>query len=487
MKLFGLIVGLSTLVFAKDYAVVVGIDHYQQQGVPHLVGAKNDAIHYKDLMLLNGLSRSNIKLLVNENATKANIQKALRCARDKVKGNDRFYYFHAGHGTSLDDNRDILDASTLIAINKTGILLPYDFKDGDLDSILLTQRDLRPYFEEIDKNISFGLLTFDACFAGYAFRGFSPEQKLIKQKLRAREYDAIEVPKKFNLKKSIVKYPYKNTYSLTSSDSTHQSFEHPTEKRGIFSMALERCVKQNRITKEEGLKICLDREYLTQVYKFKPPLNRNNPIFFNLKESRANINLIVKSNLKSNNFSAFVNFVKEGVYDLELIYDKGVYSLNDGFGMLINEFKTENEVAHYLSNYRFIHKKGREGSDIKVKMGDSDFLSIGSTHRATVRSSKKGFLAIFSMNKEGNLYMLEPINSYISFDKTYTTGELGIEAPQGTDFLKVILFEKENSLYKLKVDKNGMLLNDKEQIDILLNTLNYSRFYEITKKIRIIR
>ncbi len=81
--------------------------------------------------------------------------------------------------------------------------------------------------------------------------------------------------------------------------------------------------------------------------------------------------------------------------------------------------------------------------------------------------------------------MIEPVDRYREFYKNESR-DIDIEAPIGTDFIKVILFEKENSLNKLKVNaKTGELLNDTKQIEMILSTLKNSKFYEVTKAIGI--
>ena len=152
MRVLLLIIGLMGLGFAENYAVVVGIDNYKQQGIDNLIGAKNDAVAYRNLLLLNGLKTSNIKFLINETATKMNIKNALLWVSEHIQDGDGFYYFHAGHGTILEDKRNFISSTLLDNLNKTGILLPYDYINRNLNSLIITSRDLRPYFEKIDKN-----------------------------------------------------------------------------------------------------------------------------------------------------------------------------------------------------------------------------------------------------------------------------------------------------------------------------------------------
>jgi len=196
-------------IYAEDYAIVVGIDKYQQSGINYLVGAKNDALAYRDILLLNGVKEKNIRFLTNEDATKASIKEALSWVTKNINSGDRFYYFHAGHGTSVQDNRDFLDSSGLKNIKRTAVLLPYDYKDGDISSLIITQNDLKPYFQEIDKKASFGLIVFDACYVGFAYRDIGSSLK--KSSLVSRD-----IPTLFgNIDiKNYSGYPYNHIYAL---------------------------------------------------------------------------------------------------------------------------------------------------------------------------------------------------------------------------------------------------------------------------------
>jgi hypothetical protein len=480
----------NDMAYAEDYAVIVGIDEYKQEGIKHLVGAKNDAVAYKKLLLLNGVKEKNIRFLDNKNATKKGIKKALRWVETSIHKGDRFYYFHAGHGTSLHDNRDYFDGTKLEHIKKTGVLLPYDYKDKDIDSLIISQNDLRPYFREIDKKISFGLIVFDACYSGFSYKGIGSSLK--KNSLVSRDIPSLFG--KIDLKDSN-NYPYTHIYALTASDSKTKSYEDYDQRRGIFTMALEGCVFESQEIYKSGLEICLDRRYPKQTYKFKKPKNDNNPLFFNLKGINPIKKLQILSDIDISRFSKIANFVKKGVHDLELDLKNGVYILYSS-GDLVGKFRDKKVLEKYLSNYRVIYQKqkGKKRSDIDIKVSyknsnrDNDYIKKNSDIIISIKSSKKDYyLAIFSLNRKGKLFLIEPVEGYKRLkdygEKIYAK----TKPPIGTDFIKVLLFKKKNSLDKLKVDKyTGEVLNDFKQIGTILNTLNHSEFYEASKAIRVI-
>ena len=484
MRVLLLIIGLMGLGFAENYAVVVGIDNYKQQGIDNLIGAKNDAVAYRNLLLLNGLKASNIKFLINETATKMNIKNALLWVSEHIQDGDGFYYFHAGHGTILEDKRNFISSALLDNLNKTGILLPHDYSNRDLNSLIITSRDLRPYFEKIDKKVSFGLLAFDSCYSGYAYRGASLMQK---GRFLSRKVPPIVINKKNNLGKYKDTYPYQNLYALSASTPDEKSFEDKSKRRGIFTMVLEQCIKERKISNKKSLRICLDREY-DPTYIFKSPSSNSNPTFFKINSYQSS-KIKIKSSFSLSSLSSFAKFVSHD-YDIEIIKTKNGYRLNDNVGMLINSFKDINILKRFVSNYRFIHTKGKKDGDIDIKIisngMSSNYVSIGSKIKIDVSSSQEGNLAIFSLNKEGKLYMIEPIKRYKKFSGNISILS-SVDKPIGTDFLKVILFKNKNSLDRLNViDKTGEVLNDTVAIETLLNAVSRGEFYEATKKIRVV-
>ncbi len=87
--------------FRKKFAVVIGISDYEYQGkegLTNLLFADDDAIDFSSALKKVGWSSSHIKMLLNEKATKRNIQIALESWLTKAGENDLIVVFWAGHG-----------------------------------------------------------------------------------------------------------------------------------------------------------------------------------------------------------------------------------------------------------------------------------------------------------------------------------------------------------------------------------------------------
>lgn len=102
-----LIGGVLTACRADNYALIVGIDQYQQsQQINALAGATNDARALaKTLQDVAGFPAGNIRLLVSgaePEPTAANITSALTEISRKVRPGDTLYVLYSGHGIDMD-------------------------------------------------------------------------------------------------------------------------------------------------------------------------------------------------------------------------------------------------------------------------------------------------------------------------------------------------------------------------------------------------
>ncbi len=92
---------------SRSWALVVGIADYQQggpDGLSNLAFADEDARGFQQALLSQGWDANNIKLLVNEQATKRNVEVALEAWLTKTEPEDRVVLFWAGHGFPDPEN-----------------------------------------------------------------------------------------------------------------------------------------------------------------------------------------------------------------------------------------------------------------------------------------------------------------------------------------------------------------------------------------------
>ena len=159
-----------------------GINNYQDNGIPDLTGAAQDAwnfYHYLTHKLGGQVDPRRVKLLINERATKANIDEALGEFLTKACPKDQVIIYFAGHGAPEPDRPE--DA----------FLLTHDSKLSRLVSTALSMNQL-PQFLTWRAN-SAGQLVFivDACHSGailFGSRGFAPTGEKLRniEQLRAK-------------------------------------------------------------------------------------------------------------------------------------------------------------------------------------------------------------------------------------------------------------------------------------------------------------
>ncbi|MFC1857158.1 TAXI family TRAP transporter solute-binding subunit [Thermodesulfobacteriota bacterium] len=152
--------------YAKQYALVAGIDSYQNNRIPRLGNAVNDARAISDMLRKMGYELTE---LYNEQATRSNIIHGFSKIKKKSRHNDGFIFYFAGHGQGL----------TLETGDKVGYIIPYDAQ------IELTEMDVFAYDEEaIDLRLlrrysksmraKHVALMLDSCFSGLAMKRTLP-------------------------------------------------------------------------------------------------------------------------------------------------------------------------------------------------------------------------------------------------------------------------------------------------------------------------
>ncbi|SVE37250.1 uncharacterized protein METZ01_LOCUS490104, partial [marine metagenome] len=119
-----------------------------------------DAEAVKD-MLINKFDypENNVKLLLNEEANKANIVNVISDVSLKAGDNERILVFFAGHGETMD----------LPAGGEMGFLLPVDGNENNLYASAIRMDDLKD-FSYLSKSKHM-LFLVDACYGGLAAVG----------------------------------------------------------------------------------------------------------------------------------------------------------------------------------------------------------------------------------------------------------------------------------------------------------------------------
>ena len=145
-------------IYDNSYALIIGIDKYEN--VQPLNYAVKDAESIQDILVNTfDFPEDNVRLLINEDATKQSIIEAFSDITTKAEASDRVLIYFAGHGETMD----LPDGGEM------GYLLPVDGNDENLYVSSIGMAEL--------KNISLMskakhlLYLVDACYGGIATIG----------------------------------------------------------------------------------------------------------------------------------------------------------------------------------------------------------------------------------------------------------------------------------------------------------------------------
>lgn len=145
-------------IYDNSWALIIGIDKYEN--VQNLNYAVKDAESIQDILVNTfDFPEANVRLLINEDATKQSIIEAFSDITTKAEDRDRVLIYFAGHGETMD----LPDGGEM------GYLLPVDGNDKNLYVSSIGMAEL--------KNISLMskakhlLYLVDACYGGIATIG----------------------------------------------------------------------------------------------------------------------------------------------------------------------------------------------------------------------------------------------------------------------------------------------------------------------------
>jgi metacaspase-1 len=138
-------------------ALCIGINDYPYEG-SDLNGCINDAHAWADLLITRfGFSKNDVKLLIDAEATKAEMVAGLKDLLANSKAGDTLVFTNSSHGTYLADTTG--DEETY-----DEALCPYDCADR-----LLVDDELRELFANLPKGVQLSVIS-DSCHSGTVTR-----------------------------------------------------------------------------------------------------------------------------------------------------------------------------------------------------------------------------------------------------------------------------------------------------------------------------
>ena len=135
----------------KDFALVVGIESYQDASLPKALFAERDATAVARTFHALGVPRSHMKVLSGSAATLGSIRTALAWLKRNATPDSRIFVYFSGHGTPNAQNGE-------------ASLVPWD---GDPTSLDTSTENLKDFYRRIAKIKAHRIVVaLDTCFSG---------------------------------------------------------------------------------------------------------------------------------------------------------------------------------------------------------------------------------------------------------------------------------------------------------------------------------
>jgi hypothetical protein len=137
------------------YAIVIGVEKYSR-GLPAPAGSRGDALRFAEMAKTSlGIVPTHVQLALDEEATKASIERTLSWAQASVPAGGRIYFYFSGHGAP--------DPSA-----GTAYIVP---ADGDPQFLEDTAVPLKEVLAKLGRSKAKEVFVFvDACFSGVGER-----------------------------------------------------------------------------------------------------------------------------------------------------------------------------------------------------------------------------------------------------------------------------------------------------------------------------
>lgn len=143
------------------WALLIGIDHYQNFPFQNLKGCVNDIVLVADILRERfGFPAEHIATVTNERATRQGILDSLRALTERVGMNDEVVMFYAGHGSRMRDR----EGNKPTGMDET--LVPHDSGRGCNPNRDITDDELRVWLANLSQKTPNITLIFDSCHSG---------------------------------------------------------------------------------------------------------------------------------------------------------------------------------------------------------------------------------------------------------------------------------------------------------------------------------
>jgi hypothetical protein len=141
------------------HALVVGVGHYEMRNIRVLPNAGNDAKMFYNYLSDKSVKRENMTLLLEEQATKAQVDAALSSLKSRIKPNDTAVLYFSTHGNKPNDlgNMAVVLHDSKIDVKRRWIDPSTALQDDEIKRFIETVSPARV------------MIVLDICYSGAAF------------------------------------------------------------------------------------------------------------------------------------------------------------------------------------------------------------------------------------------------------------------------------------------------------------------------------
>ncbi len=206
-------------------ALLIGIGKYQ--GLPRLPGSKNDInLVHQVLQTRYGFAEKHMRILRDEQATRANVLSALKQFVSEVGENDVAYIHYSGHGSQVEDVNGDEDGDQL---DET--IVPHDGRMEGVPDI--TDDELEAILAKLKTKTA--VVVLDSCHSGTATRGLEVRVRSIPRDIHVDLYKQSAVRTR-----AIVPLTSARYVLMSGAASNEEALDGPVDGRyhGFFTHSL---------------------------------------------------------------------------------------------------------------------------------------------------------------------------------------------------------------------------------------------------------
>ncbi len=232
----------TSMTYAKNVALLIGVSDYKYLEKNDLDGPKNDVEALKNVLIKNWQFRpQDIHTLIDSQATQQGIINALNNLEQQTESGDEILIYLSGHGTSIFDEEGGSNSFKSGLSSNSGAFVPYEYDSqkilaaldkGDVlaavkNNYITGQYHLKPVIQKLEKNRRItGII--DACFSEHSFRSIKIENIIPNRLL---PFDKA-TPQKLSISSSLStsefndnEYPYQNTVTIAASSKAQPALD----------------------------------------------------------------------------------------------------------------------------------------------------------------------------------------------------------------------------------------------------------------------